>query len=815
MKKIFLNLSIAAGLLLIAASSLKAGDDKILIIINSGVYDSINSYLETYKNTLETQGYEVIKKKWINKTAANNGNGNTAADIKAYIKGEEENLKGVILIGDLPFAQFKKDSETFLADLFYMDLDGSWTLSNKYYTAHSGNTAPEIWVGRLNAKTLTGKSEVNFLKSYFNRNSSYRSKGLASNGRGLFYSDKTSNLSKLFGAKIDTTYTDNYKKNYGWTHFSGSASNYKTVTFNKGESASSAHAKESQSLFYNLIDIPKIGNFNKGNHLAGHYLFSNNYCLAALANSAPTGASFSSDLMLYSKLSNGNTGTTTLGDAFLEWFKENLTTPNYGLVILGDPTLTMEEILNDSSADSKPTAATDTASSAATTAVPDSTTAVSDTAAPSGSISINSGTSAYTKSTSVTLTLSATDSMGVTGYYLSTGSTAPSASASGWTTIDSTISYSGSVSRNLSAGDGLKIIYVWYKDAIGNISEIASDSISFDLTAPSLTITSPTTASVFNTKEASLTLSGTASDNASGIEKITYASAQGATGTAIGTTNWSIPSLKLSKGENLFTITAYDKLNNSVQASFTANCEVIAPPETPIFNQKYEGKAVNSDSLSWSWGPAESGGPVEEYWVSPSWLPTGFLTTVTSYVPTRKLTKGIYQLKLSAKNSAGVSKVTIDTVIIVDSDESNSTETTANEKYDDSSAYSYSQNTDASSNESEESSEDDLNKSLNSVYSDINSEDTSAPSGSITINNDAKYTNSSDITLSLLAYDNMGVSGYYISESSSTPQDSDDYDWNKLTDKMAYWIDLEKPYVTLDNNYIESVWWSLKELHKK
>jgi len=40
-------------------------------------------------------------------------------------------------------------------------------------------------------------------------------------------------------------------------------------------------------------------------------------------------------------------------------------------------------------------------------------------------------------------------------------------------------------------------------------------------------------------------------------------------------------------------------------------------------------------------------------------------------------------------------------------------------------------------------------------------------------------------------------------------------DWNKLTDKMAYWIDLEKPYVTLDNNYIESVWWSLKELHKK
>ncbi len=40
-------------------------------------------------------------------------------------------------------------------------------------------------------------------------------------------------------------------------------------------------------------------------------------------------------------------------------------------------------------------------------------------------------------------------------------------------------------------------------------------------------------------------------------------------------------------------------------------------------------------------------------------------------------------------------------------------------------------------------------------------------------------------------------------------------DWNKLTEKMAYWIDLENPYITLDNNYIESVWWSLKQLYDK
>ena len=40
-------------------------------------------------------------------------------------------------------------------------------------------------------------------------------------------------------------------------------------------------------------------------------------------------------------------------------------------------------------------------------------------------------------------------------------------------------------------------------------------------------------------------------------------------------------------------------------------------------------------------------------------------------------------------------------------------------------------------------------------------------------------------------------------------------DWNKSTEELAYWVDLEKPYRTLDNEYIESVWWSLKELYNK
>jgi len=39
--------------------------------------------------------------------------------------------------------------------------------------------------------------------------------------------------------------------------------------------------------------------------------------------------------------------------------------------------------------------------------------------------------------------------------------------------------------------------------------------------------------------------------------------------------------------------------------------------------------------------------------------------------------------------------------------------------------------------------------------------------------------------------------------------------WDDITEKMGYWVDLQQPYVTYENNYIESLWWCLKKLHSK
>ena len=40
-------------------------------------------------------------------------------------------------------------------------------------------------------------------------------------------------------------------------------------------------------------------------------------------------------------------------------------------------------------------------------------------------------------------------------------------------------------------------------------------------------------------------------------------------------------------------------------------------------------------------------------------------------------------------------------------------------------------------------------------------------------------------------------------------------EWTDLTHKMGYWVDLENPYITYDNRYIETLWWLLKRLYGK
>jgi len=40
-------------------------------------------------------------------------------------------------------------------------------------------------------------------------------------------------------------------------------------------------------------------------------------------------------------------------------------------------------------------------------------------------------------------------------------------------------------------------------------------------------------------------------------------------------------------------------------------------------------------------------------------------------------------------------------------------------------------------------------------------------------------------------------------------------EWERMTERIGYWVDMEHPYITYENNYIESLWWIIKQIHER
>ncbi|MEK7234702.1 MAG: LamG-like jellyroll fold domain-containing protein [Elusimicrobiota bacterium] len=82
-----------------------------------------------------------------------------------------------------------------------------------------------------------------------------------------------------------------------------------------------------------------------------------------------------------------------------------------------------------------------------------------------------------------------------------------------------------------------------------------------DTTPPSLSITIPSTGAAYTSKSDKITISGTASDAGSGIETISWSSDHNS-GTAAGTTQWTIKAAQLNQGANTISVTAKDRQGN-------------------------------------------------------------------------------------------------------------------------------------------------------------------------------------------------------------------------------------------------------------
>ena len=133
----------------------------------------------------------------------------------------------------------------------------------------------------------------------------------------------------------------------------------------------------------------------------------------------------------------------------------------------------------------------------------------SDTEAPKeGGITIK--TTSPTSSKTISVSLSAKDNTGVVGYYLYDWSAsevikARKADDSGWTKVTSAAEYKAELDYSLkSSGDGNKTVYVWYKDAAGNVSSVSSAGINLDTKGLKAVITSPKSSSTITAKSLSL-----------------------------------------------------------------------------------------------------------------------------------------------------------------------------------------------------------------------------------------------------------------------------------------------------------------------
>jgi hypothetical protein len=82
-----------------------------------------------------------------------------------------------------------------------------------------------------------------------------------------------------------------------------------------------------------------------------------------------------------------------------------------------------------------------------------------------------------------------------------------------------------------------------------------------DTNAPTVTIATPTTSSTFSTSAATIALGGTAADDA-GVAQVTWTNNLGGSGTASGTTAWSVASVAVKVGTNIITVTARDAGGN-------------------------------------------------------------------------------------------------------------------------------------------------------------------------------------------------------------------------------------------------------------
>ena len=271
--------------------------------------------------------------------------------------------------------------------------------------------------------------------------------------------------------------------------------------------------------------------------------------------------------------------------------------------------------------------------------------------------------------------------------------------------------YTTSKSWTLVSGDGSKTVYVKFKDVADNWSEAVSDSIILDTTVP----TQPTIDSVTSpTNTNSQTITGTKSEDVTSVIIICSTATVG-TVTYPTSTSWSCQLANLTEGDNSISVKAEDAAGNQSTAVSGGIFLDTTPPSQPSINTVTSPTNVNSQTIT-----GTKSTDATSIIVTCSTATIGTVTYPTSTTWScllSSLTEGENNISVKAEDAAGNQSDPATTSILLDA---------------------------------------------------------AAPSGTVTINSGAQYTNSDAVTLTLSATDSgSGLSQMQFSNNStnwSTPE---------------------------------------------
>jgi len=342
----------------------------VVVIVNSTIYKSVETSLNQYTTDVENEGFSVTI------TETDELQQKTAAGIRAYLQeAYSRGLVGAFLVGDIPETWYKINEGILPTDMYYRDLDGSWIDVNGdgIFEQQLGNTAPEIWVGRLKASPIPG-NETSLINNYFLKNHRYRT-GLRVLPwwRALAYidddgvdwaEDVNSSLSQVFSEvtlvtdPAETTARDYLNRiadpfGFQWVYLmSHGAFDYHTFMINDQPVGGTVYPYQYREVdprvFFYMLFICSGARYTEREYLAGTTVFTQSYGLLSIGS---TDTIYS---VSFRKFFADMVESKAVGTAFQEWFFEQDDWQNqlkagedyrylfYGLTIIGDPTLRLE-----------------------------------------------------------------------------------------------------------------------------------------------------------------------------------------------------------------------------------------------------------------------------------------------------------------------------------------------------------------------------------------------------------------------------------------------------------------------------------------